>query len=62
MVLPGKNYGWPVVSLGREYWGQWVTGKPWQEEMDSPVVIWWPSIAPSGLTLLHRRPVSGLAG
>ena len=50
VVLPGKNYGWPVVSLGREYWGQWVTGKPWQEEMDSPVVIWWPSIAPSGLT------------
>jgi aldose sugar dehydrogenase len=22
-VLPGRNYGWPVISYGQEYWGLW---------------------------------------
>jgi glucose/arabinose dehydrogenase len=46
----GKNYGWPVVSFGRFYLGPRVTEKPWQEDMEPPVVFWVPAITPSGLT------------
>ena len=49
-LLPGKNYGWPVVSNGRFYAGPRVTEKPWQEGMEPPIVFWVPSIATSGLT------------
>ena len=47
---PGKNYGWPVISYGREYSGDKIgegTAKPGLEQ---PVFYWDPSIAPSGMT------------
>ena len=50
VILAGQNYGWPLVSYGREYTGQRVTEQPWQAELERPVVVWLPSIAPSGLT------------
>jgi glucose/arabinose dehydrogenase len=45
----GKNYGWPVISYGREYSFLPIgegTAKP---GMEQPVHYWDPSIAPSGL-------------
>ena len=50
MVLPGRNYGWPLVSYGREYTGPRVTERPWMEGMEQPEIVWIPSIAPSGMT------------
>jgi glucose/arabinose dehydrogenase len=47
----GRNYGWPVVSNGRFYAGPRVTEKPWQEDMENPLVFWVPSIAISGMTV-----------
>ena len=47
---PGRNYGWPVISYGREYSGGKIgegTAKPGLEQ---PVYYWDPSIAPSGMT------------
>jgi glucose/arabinose dehydrogenase len=47
---PGKNYGWPIISYGREYSGGKIgegTAKPGLEQ---PVYYWDPSIAPSGMT------------
>ncbi len=49
IILPGRNYGWPVVSYGRQYSGARVSERPWQEEMEQPVVVWLPSVAPSGM-------------
>jgi glucose/arabinose dehydrogenase len=49
IILPGRNYGWPVVSYGREYSGARVAQRPWQEGMELPEVVWIPSIAPSGM-------------
>jgi glucose/arabinose dehydrogenase len=49
VLQPGKNYGWPVVSFGRFYLGPRVTEKPWQENMEPPIVFWVPAITPSGL-------------
>src|SRR5262245_27021561 len=50
VLQPGKNYGWPVVSFGRFYLGPRVTEKPYQDDMEPPIVFWVPGITPSGLT------------
>jgi glucose/arabinose dehydrogenase len=50
VLLPGKNYGWPIVSFGRFYLGPRVTERPWQEGMEQPLVFWVPAIAISGMT------------
>lgn len=52
VVRAGINYGWPVISYGREY----MTGIPVgqgtrREGMAQPIHQWTPSIAPSGLTV-----------
>ena len=49
IIRPGGNYGWPVISFGREYSGGIITDRPWQEGMEQPVTIWVPSIALSGM-------------
>ena len=50
IILKGKNYGWPIVTHGKEYGsgnkiGQGLS-KPGYED---PVWVWIPSIAPSGM-------------
>ena len=50
IIRPGANYGWPIASYSRQYSGLPVTDTPWLPEFTGPEVIWWPSIAPSGLT------------
>ena len=49
VILPGRNYGWPDVSLGRSYEGPW-QGKFAKEGIEPPVVYWMPSISVSALT------------
>jgi len=48
--LPGRNYGWPVISLGINYNGQPIgAGEKTAPGMEQPIHSWTPSIAPSGL-------------
>ena len=47
ILRSGRNYGWPVVSYGRDYLGPRMT--PSRGEFEEPSVFWVPSIAPSGL-------------
>jgi glucose/arabinose dehydrogenase len=49
IIQKGGNFGWPVVSYGRDYDGSRVSTQPWQEGMLQPEIFWVPSIAPSGL-------------
>lgn len=50
IVHAGANYGWPVISYGRDYSGDPVgTGLAQQTGMQQPQYFWTPSIAPSGL-------------
>lgn len=49
IIEPRGNYGWPVVSYGRDYDGTRVTNEPWQADMIQPEIFWVPSIATSGL-------------
>ena len=50
IITPAENYGWPRASYSREYSGVPVSETPWLPEYQGPEVMWWPSIAPSGLT------------
>jgi aldose sugar dehydrogenase len=49
ILKPGRNYGWPVVSYGRDYPGPWHNSPPGHAGYEAPVVIWVPSIAVSGM-------------
>jgi glucose/arabinose dehydrogenase len=51
IIKAGRNYGWPVVSFGREYPGPRISEHPTQEGMESPLVAWLPQIAAAGMTV-----------
>jgi glucose/arabinose dehydrogenase len=50
LILPGHNYGWPKWSYGRNYDGPRISATPLGEGIDQPLILWLPSIAPTGLT------------
>ncbi|HUI80598.1 MAG TPA: PQQ-dependent sugar dehydrogenase [Bryobacteraceae bacterium] len=50
LILPGRNYGWPLVSYGRAYEGPRIADVPWRDGLEQPLVFWVPSIALSGMT------------
>ncbi len=51
-ILPGLNYGWPVVGYGVNYGsGTTIHEGTTREEMESPTHFWIPSIATSGLMI-----------
>ena len=45
----GKNYGWPVITYGRDYSGAKIGIGQSHPGMEQPVYYWDPSIAPSGM-------------
>jgi len=50
ILKPGHNYGWPLVSMGRNYTGSLVSDRPYQRDgMDNARMFWVPSISPSSL-------------
>ena len=49
-VIAGTNYGWPVISYGKEYWSRKAVGEGTHKiGMAQPVHYWVPSIAPTGM-------------
>jgi glucose/arabinose dehydrogenase len=48
ILVPGGNYGWPLVSLGRTYAGPW-QGPFTKEGYIDPIVYWTPAIAVSSI-------------
>lgn len=45
----GRDYGWPVISYGREYSGFKIGEGTEKPGLEQPVYYWDPSIAPSGM-------------
>jgi glucose/arabinose dehydrogenase len=48
VVRKGRNYGWPVITYGRDYSGAKIGEGPAKPGMEQPLYYWDPSIAPSG--------------
>lgn len=52
LIRKGRNYGWPVISYGKEYWGPLSVGEGTHKEgMEQPEKYYVPSIAPGSLLL-----------
>jgi aldose sugar dehydrogenase len=49
ILVPGANYGWPLISLGRTYGGPW-QGPFTKEGFRDPIIYWMPAIAVSSIT------------
>ena len=50
IIRSGANYGWPVASYSRQYGGAPASDTPWLQDFVGPEIVWWPSVAPSGMT------------
>ena len=50
-ILPGRNYGWPAHTFGRNYDGTRLVQSPVGDGIEEPLIVWLPSIAPSGLAV-----------
>ena len=63
ILQPGHNYGWPLVSTGRNYTGTEVSDQPWfRPGMDNPRMFWVPSISPSSLLFYQGDRFKGWKG
>jgi aldose sugar dehydrogenase len=50
LIIKGQNYGWPVISYGKEYWGPVAVGEGTSKPgMQQPLKYYVPSIAPGSL-------------
>lgn len=50
ILRSGANYGWPLVTFGRDYDGAVISELSERSDLASPYMIWIPSIAVSGLS------------
>ena len=51
LIEKGKNYGWPIVSNGRNYSGTPIPDHDTRPEFAAPKVTWTPVISPSSMSL-----------
>ncbi len=58
----GKNYGWPIITYGRDYSGFRIGEGVAKEGMEQPVYYWDPVIAPSGMTFYTGDKYEGMTG
>ncbi len=55
LIEPGKNYGWPLVSYGKNYDGVPVPSPDTRPDLMKPVLYWDPVIAPGSLTFYNGK-------
>ena len=53
VILPGKNYGWPLVSYGSDYRGPRFATSKAGATFEEPRLFWTPAIALSGMTFYN---------
>ncbi len=49
LILPGRNYGWPLASNGSHYGGGEIPDHAPGDGFEAPQVWWTPSVSPAGL-------------
>jgi len=62
LLVPGGNYGWPVVTYSREYHYPRISKMTTQSGMIDPIVVWTPAQAPSGLVVYHGDKIPSWKG
>lgn len=63
LIQPEHNYGWPIISYGKEYWAPLDVGEGTHKEgMEQPVKVYVPSIATSSLIQYRGDLLSGWQG
>ena len=55
LILPGKNYGWPLVSYATNYDGVPIASPDTRPDLQKPVLYWTPVIAPGNLMFYHGK-------
>ena len=51
LIEKGKNYGWPLVSNGRNYTGTDIPDHDTRPEFSAPAITWTPVISPSSISI-----------
>lgn len=54
-IEPGKNYGWPIITYGRDYSGAEIGEGTAKEGLEQPLYYWDPSIAPGALVIYRGK-------
>lgn len=62
IIRSGKNYGWPVITNGKDYFGATISPFKQYPGMLQPLVDWTPSIAPSGIALYDGQMFAQMRG
>jgi len=63
IIKKGKNYGWPVITYGKEYDDKLIgEGLTQKEGMEQPFHYYVPSIAPSGMVFYTGNKYPGWKG
>ena len=61
IIRKGANYGWPIITNGRDYSGAVITPFTKYKGMQQADYDWTPSIAPSGMILYKSSKLSSLS-
>lgn len=57
-ILPGKDYGWPVITYGIEYSGKKIGDSIQQKEgLEQPIYYWDPVASPSGIAFYKGNDI-----
>ena len=63
IIEKGKNYGWPIISYGKEYYSEKAVGiGTHQHNIQQPIKVYIPSIAPSSLIVYSGKVFKQWAG
>ena len=63
LIKAGKNYGFPLISYGRDNDGKLLNnGLTKQDGLEQPIYFWTPSVAFSGMTFYTGEKLPGWKG
>lgn len=61
-IQRSNNYGWPLVTYSREYFGPEISQERSRPDMKDPKLVWTPAVAPSGLAVYTGNRIPGWKG
>ena len=61
VIKAGKNYGWPLVTFGRDYDGKRLPG-PSKDGFEAPELFWVPSVTASGISFYSGDKIPAWKG